>query len=73
MQTIEVTNCAECPFSRLVLRYGVYDCNASDKQMEIDFFDSDKGVWEFCPLKQQSITVKLAENEQQAMDRTLGI
>ena len=61
MPTIEVKNCRECPFAQNDSTYGFDMCSVSD----IKLFDGEElppaTVHPDCPLKQESITIKLEE------------
>lgn len=68
MQTIEVTNCAECPFKQWehIGRESRFSCGRNDNIHQLSrsewrpwFF---KSVHPMCPLKTNQITVKLAKN-----------
>lgn len=62
MKTIEIESCGECPFCNNDNEYGLDGCN-----LNIDIFPLrweempiDK-VHENCPLKTESVTLKLKE------------
>lgn len=63
MQTIEVTNCAECPFKvwYQLDKGQAFICSDTMNNIVDDVLN--KTLNEECPLKQQSITVKLKEDE----------
>ena len=58
---IKVTSCADCPFSKFVIRIDDYMCSAIKEPIPYPIFADDL-IFSVCPLKQDSITVKLEEN-----------
>lgn len=59
---IEVTNCAECPFRVWHEHMKMLYCRLNSKAKFIKDESYEYEVHPLCPLKQQPITVKLAEN-----------
>lgn len=68
MQTIEVTNCAECPFSQWDEFSDRLICNAN---MDLRFKKGayyPRSIHPLCPLKTNQITVKLKDDENSKRD-----
>lgn len=66
MKTIEVKSCGECPFSDIDFEDGIDRCNLSivvKGNIKIGFREELPvfKVHENCPLKTESVTVKLKE------------
>ena len=57
---IKVTSCADCPFSA----NGQFICKAMEPSEIVLVFAYNKEFHPSCPLKQQSITVKLDQEYQ---------
>lgn len=58
-KTIEVTNCHECPFANDDNEFGKDICNLDDTIYKMNEDLPSNSVHENCPLKKQSVTVKL--------------
>lgn len=56
-KVIEVKSCSECPF-KIVDDYHEWFCNINES-----LFLPEKGIHEDCPLKKESVTVKVKEDE----------
>lgn len=56
-KTIEVTGCIDCPFCNFFDTIPGYYCNAEDRDLDGD----DHITPDWCPLKKNSVTIKIKE------------
>lgn len=64
MKTIEVNSCNDCPFLALHMDgWGGCYCNHPETEGYDNFGDDRNIPPTWCPLKTQTITIKLKDNE----------